>query len=631
MKRILFILILAWCSAAVWAQTPNIRSSSKVIVGGAYYYVHTVQPGETLSSLGRTYDTTPDEIIKSNPATAEGLQAGQVIKIPAPAPQPVKEGFLDKVTSNRKVTVHIANQGETAYSIAKRYAISVDNLIEVNPGFDPAHIQVGQKIAIPREMIGSSTQTEIQRNFNQYTEALAGLTPGVGHHLVEKGETLYSLSKALNVSIDTLKAYNPAELADGLKFGSLIKYPVANGTGAAVRSEATPAVQKQAGNVNGSAGNAHVTTAGTAVQGDAAEAARGTAAYETVPTKDFNTSAPLNVTMMLPFKTGASEERNFVEFYNGALLALEDLKQAGVSVDLYVYNTQKSGNEVQEILRKDGIRKTDLIIGPVYEAAFTEAAEFAYKNRIPIVSPLAPISSGNPFVYQATPAQEHKYDKLKKMLSSGKNVIMITPATGLDAEFKAEISEILPHNTQHISYSKGMSSAVIEKALSMDKDNLIVLPTSNENVTEEIMAKISSIQNAVIATSGRSYLISTLGSPRWARFKTIDKQYFFKLGATYITSYHADRSNPAVMQFDNRYIATFNTLPSLYAYRGYDVTKIFVSAIKEYGNRFSNSINRVNPGLLQVPYHFERDKEGKWANDQWVLIRYRNDYLIDVE
>ena len=61
------------------------------------------------------------------------------------------------------------------------------------------------------------------------------------------------------------------------------------------------------------------------------------------------------------------------------------------------------------------------------------------------------------------------------------------------------------------------------------------------------------------------------------------------------------------------------------------MVKIFVSALHRYGERYAESINRINTPLLQVPYHFTRSDEGKWVNDEWVLVQYRSDYIIDIK
>ena len=601
MKQILYIIAFIFVLSGVATAQETETTTNRIVIGGEYFYVHTVQPGETVYSLARKYGVSQDDIQKNNPQIENNLRAGEAIKIPAPAPEPLPRNIRNRTTSNRRVEVHTVNAGETAYSIAKRYEVSIDNLIESNPGMDPTQIQVGQRIMIPREVIGTSTPSEIETEYTQYTEALSEVTDGWGYYLVERGQTLYSLTRQLNIPEDTLRKYNPDELAAGLKAGSVLRYPMA--------------VERV------------VTTQPTEDEPDGGNPIT----YENQPAKSFDTSAPLEVALLMPFTSNGQEQASSIDYYNGTLLALQDLKVAGISVGLSVYDTKQSAQEVRRILRNDQLANTDLIIGPRADEAFEEASRFAYRERIPIVSPQTLIDSENPFAYQVRPGTEFQYDKLKPFLGSEYNVVLISPSAGGDAAFRSEMETLLPATAKRIAYAKSTSSTVIQNALSRDKENIIIVPTSDENTTDEILAKISTIQNTVSSRTGRGYPIRVVGSPQWARFRNNDKELFFKLQATYITLYYADRTNANVASFDQRYLASFGTLPSLFSYRGYDVAKLFISAIKQYGDRYAQSINRVNPGILQVPYHFRQDNDGKWVNDQWVLVQYRSDYIIDVK
>ena len=602
MKRIFYIILFLALSAATAAQDSGASSANRVVIGGEYYYVHTVQPGETLYSLGRKYRVSQDDLVKNNPHIAEGLRAGEAIKIPAPAPDPLPRNIRNRTTSNRRVEVHTVNQGETAYSIAKRYAITVDDMIDANPDLDPARLGIGQRILIPRDMIGSSTQSEIESGFAEYTEALSEVTDGWSYRLVAPGETLWSLSRELGVPEDSLQRYNPSELAAGLKAGSMLRFPAekryAGGPVPPVFTDPDP---------------------GTTI------------VYEDVDAKPVNRSRPLQVALLLPFTVNGQSETSMIDYYNGTLLGLQDLKAQGISVDLTVFDTRRSAAEVRSILRDDRLDGADLILGPRTEEAFEEASRFAYRHRIPIVSPQSPIESGNPFAYQIRPESEYQYDKLKPFLTGDYNVVLITPSAGADAEFMREIERLLPPNTRRVAYNGRASSSAVQNALSREKENIVIVPTADENKTDEILSNISSIQNYFSSRTGRGFTLRVVGAPQWARFRDIDKELFFKLQAMYITLYYADRTNPAVASFDGRYLAAFGTLPSLFSYRGYDVAKLFVSALHRYGDRYAESIDRVDTGLLQVPYHFRRSDEGKWVNDEWVLVLYRNDYIIDVK
>jgi LysM repeat protein len=598
MKRFLSILLffLAF-GPGVWAQEDGGSAPNRVVVDGRYFYVHTVRAGETRYSLGRKYGVSEEEIIRYNPSAAEGLRAGETLRIPAPAPEPVRRG------QRRRMEQHTVNTGENSYRIARRYGVTVDELIASNPGLDPTRIVPGQLILIPREAIGSATPGEINAGFAEYTEALDELDEQWDYHLVEREETFWSLNRDLGISEDSLRRYNPQELAAGLRVGALLRYP----------HVAEPDIQ-------------------LIVDHDTAEKAVDPSLWQVVrQPRPIDTSGPLRIDLMLPFTERGVAEASMADIYKGVLLALEDLKAAGISADLSLFDTGRSPDRVRAAFENGEFADADLIIGPWSEDEFAVAAGYARRDGIPIVSPQTAVETGNPFVFQARPAAEYQYDKLKPFLTGDYNVVLITPASGVDVAFRDGIEPLLPPDVHRVSYTRGGSSATIRGALSRERDNVVIVPTMSENMTDAILATLASLQNNITATTGSSYPLQVIGSGQWARFRGNKIELFFNLQAMYTTLYYADRTDPAVEAFDRRYLAAFGTLPTAWSYRGYDVAKLFPAALHAHGGQYADYINRIETPLLQVRYHFTRDSGGQWVNDEWVLVRHRGNYIIDVQ
>lgn len=205
-----------------WARAQTRKSESMVTIAGESYYVHTVEPGETLYSLGKAYGTDEQAIRRNNPHTAEGLKTGQVLKIPVVRQEPQKP--LSERKKKRLFEIHTVNQGETAYSISKRYGVGLDVLMEDNKGFDPTHLSIGQQINIRKSSVGSSDHAEIKEQIESYKDALNSVSDRFTHHMVARGETLYSLGKRYGLPVDSIVRYNEANLRDGLKVGSILAH-----------------------------------------------------------------------------------------------------------------------------------------------------------------------------------------------------------------------------------------------------------------------------------------------------------------------------------------------------------------------------------------------------------------------
>lgn len=74
---------------------------------------------------------------------ASKMQPRPTPTVPEPAPAMGSTGLSDS-------RVHVVQPGETPSSIARRYGVSVQALLEANPGLEPRRMRIGQKINIPR-------------------------------------------------------------------------------------------------------------------------------------------------------------------------------------------------------------------------------------------------------------------------------------------------------------------------------------------------------------------------------------------------------------------------------------------------------------------------------------------------
>ena len=148
MNRRIGIAALAalFCCGVASAQSEQI-----VYIDGVKYTAYTAQQGDTLYSLSKRYGVTIDQITTANPVLAEGLKAGQTIKIPHPA-EPTKKQKQPK-RSKKQFKSYVVRKGDTLYSIARKYEISVATLMEDNAGVDPAHLAVGQTLYIRNSQI----------------------------------------------------------------------------------------------------------------------------------------------------------------------------------------------------------------------------------------------------------------------------------------------------------------------------------------------------------------------------------------------------------------------------------------------------------------------------------------------
>ena len=157
---------------------------------------------------------------------------------------------------------------------------------------------------------------------------------------------------------------------------------------------------------------------------------------------------------------------------------------------------------------------------------------------------------------------------------------------------------------------------------------MFVVLAGDETGVDMILAALSSVQNNRTARSLSMGNIEVIGTSKWTHYRNLDRNLFFKLNVSFVTSYHADRGCEAVVDFDRRYIEAFGRIPTLYSYRGYDAVKIFgaIAATDSW-----TVLKGVVETPLQTPYIFRSLNDGNTDNVDWPLVTYGSDYTITVK
>lgn len=143
---------------------------------------------------------------------------------------------------------HTVQKGETLYAIARRYDIAVEMLMKVNAITDPTRLAVGMTLTIPGQSAVPAATTAATTTAATSSAASSAPTAGGGtvEYVVKKGDTLYGIAKAHNVSVESiLKASSIATTT--IKLGQKLKIPTTTAVVAAATGTADQASPPQAG------------------------------------------------------------------------------------------------------------------------------------------------------------------------------------------------------------------------------------------------------------------------------------------------------------------------------------------------------------------------------------------------
>lgn len=630
MKRLLLTaaLMLGAPFATATAQTVE-RSQSVVYIDGAKYYIHTVRTGDTLYAIARAYGVGEQVLLKYNPEAADGLKVDQTVKIPFQAetssepqtkPAPAARTSREEKRLKKTFLQHQVEAGETLYAIARRYEISVDTILEDNPETDARHLRIGQTLLIRKKSIGRTDEAATQRELASYAERLnkeaASAGEGYVYYVVQPHETIYSLSRRYGMTESAFVALN--DLHDGLKAGAVIRVPAPE----------TPAPCPE-----GEGEEYEVSAGGELSLPDTL--AEALPEHPELVFRALRPSETLRIALLLPLTNKGAANANFAAFYQGFLLGLEEVKERGYSVDLTLFDTRRDLNKVERIVKSEAFRNAHLIVGPVYADGIAPVLRHAEERGVPVVSPLADMSGINSgALFQMAPAECHKYDKLRPLIESGAAITLIrTPH--IDKEFEAEVLarlEGVPYKTYDFQSVQGAEQAKrsdLTPLLKEHEQHLFFVLSDNEVDVDRILASLSSAQTNLLARSQSAPAYTVVGSTRWNRYANIDRTTFFKNRVVLFSIFHAKRDCPEVRDFDSRYIRAFASMPTLYAYRGYETALIFCPGM--YSDiEYDMEGRRYKP--LQSSYVFGREPDSRsHVNREWVRVNYNSDFTITIE
>ncbi len=518
------------------------------------YFLHTIERGQTVYSIALTYNVSIESIYNINPGSREGIKTGEVLKIP----QKKKDSTI----------YHTIQPKETLYSVSKKYNTTGNKIIEMNPGLSTLTFAAGRTIRIPE---GKSKQVEAPKE-TQIVDI---------QHKVEKGETLFSLSQKYKVYIDDILQRNENVRLNGLKKGQIIFIP----------TEVTKTSDKEK---------------------TLEDETNSLLNKQTIKKIDH-----INVALLLPFGTTGknienSQKGKIIEYYEGFLLAIEDLKKKGISINLFVYDT---ANGVREILQKPELKQANLIIGGTTEEQIKQISEFSHKEEIKYVIPfssLTDVALTNPYVFQINTPQNYLYSKaslqfIKKYEKYRVIFINFSQDKNDKADFVSVLQTDLKQNNiryETITYNGASITKDMKDELNGNEPTVFVPASGSRESLLKILAPLKTI-----ITANSSVNVSLFGYPEWQTYSDCIKS-LYPLNTSIYSVFYADTDSRIVKNFYNRYKQWYNKYPinsyPKYGLLGYDTGMYFLELINNYGILFESSLDKMQYNSLQMGFNFDR-------------------------
>ncbi|GHT73348.1 peptidase M23 [Bacteroidia bacterium] len=482
--------------------------------------------------------------------------------------------------------LHTVERGQTLYSLSQMYKISQESIIKLNPGSDKG-IQTGTSLKIPQE------------------------SGSYFYHTIQPKETLYSVSRQYQMKGEDIIAVNPGLSIETFSIGKIIRIPTNKVT--------TP--------IEGTNEAYNMSITNALLNAD----------------NQVNNINSLRVALLLPFglKEGTTPKNaatnRMVEYYEGILLALEDIKKSGISVDLQVYDTGSEVNLLNGILQKTALQNVHLIIGGLSDKQIKLIASFASDKKIPYIIPFTSKSDeplNNHYVYQINTPQSYLYSKASAAFCNQykrSNIIFYIPK---DDGNKTDFVETLQKDlkAKYMSYKViGTSNdllAEIQGVVSENANNVFIPADDRRETLLKLMTPLKGLLDAQPQLS-----VSMFGYPAWQTYATDYTDDFFRLDASFFSVFYANPTSPKVKSFNNLYQRWYsreliNIFPK-YGMLGYDTGLYFIQSLQKYGTLFEINPNRLNYKGVQMDFYFEQvNNWGGFINTNIYWVEFNPNFTI---
>ncbi len=554
------------------------------VVNGKKHAVHTVEAGQTLYAIARVHAVPVDALIAANAGATETLRVGQQLLVPMDAIVK-KEAKTAPVLLKDGELLHRVARKETLFGIAKRYQVDLNDLLARNPTLTSG-LKEGMEVIVPVSKVAGVSSAQLKPAEN---------TPLIDH-VVQPGETLFSLGQRYGVRAEEIAALNGG-LADGLKAGMTIRVP---------KGEAVVPVA-----VNPTTSHSDRYQIGLLLPFSVARNDSTLAATEQTPAGAQFLEAT----------------RIAAQFYAGALMAMDSLTTLGLNADVHVIDMGDDQRRWTTALKDPAITGADLFIGPFHRSAIEQLVKA--NSHAHVVCPVPQTNKvilGNPHVSKTAPSRGDLVKHAARYIAlrhASDNVLMVRPDIAGDKEIQelmlttlnATLTERTARYRDTVLVVKAGRRDIGDLISRLDKSklNVVVAPSEDVEFTTALVNRLKA--------QAAKFRITVVGMESWLSMDPVAAEDLDVLGFLFATGSFTDPNDPRVARFTQRFRERFKTDVDEYALLGFDVTFYYGSALLTQGPDFDARFDLVRTDPLHMGFRMGRTgPENGFRNEHGIML-----------
>ena len=338
----------------------------------------------------------------------------------------------------------------------------------------------------------------------------------------------------------------------------------------------------------------------------------------------------IQATVLLPLKaTGNSSSKSNMDFYSGLLLAARELGESGINIDMNVYDIANGSFGAT----RDELETSDMIIGPVAAGDINRLYTVAPGIKA-LVSPLDPKAEQlterySTMVHAPAPRMAQYEDVanwIKEDLMPGDKVIVISEKEARKGDEGRILRAVI--DSAHITYTPFSYSILegrkiqepLETEMTTEGFNRVVVASESEAFVNDVVRNLN-------LTIHNKFNVVLYAPAKIRTFETIEIENFHNTNLHASLTYYIDYNDPEVRKFIKKYRTLFHTEPTQFAFQGYDVAKYFLGLCAKYGEDWMRYAEDAS--MLQSTFDLKPSGNAGYINNGIRRIVYGKEYSVE--
>lgn len=517
-------------------------------------------------------------------------------------------------------------KGETMSKIAQKLDMNTANLIRLNPDVN-GEPRANSFLVVPEKNLKnfknkikekpevvSDSIINSEPELNEEQELLEELKEKYEIYEVKKGDTFFNIKQRFGVTRGELLLLNP-ELREGLKLGMILK----------LKELPVEVLLTDEDYYND-----HI---------------------------DYDKD--LKVALLLPFRTYKYQSDTLLlkeifannsrlvniatDFYLGAEIAVDSLRNQGVRIQFTTYDTgERRSSELNNIITQNNLNDNDVVIGPLYSE---QATTIASNVNIPVIYPVySGDQSGfaNSNIVKTSPEKKVFREELERYIIEKLNQTDSIVSDTIVNQKMPNANIIIVGNDD---YESVQTSKLIQSNLNFSTSALvnILQPEEGYIAKTRFLELLKPNENnwVIIATDDRVIVNDAINSlislpeettakvftfDKGRTYDKVDNNKLAKIGFTYVSDEFIDENSPNARIFNQKYQRKNNALPSFYATKGFDITYDILIRLAS-GNDLKFSLDAGISRRIETKFDY-RNSTYISENKGLFIVQYNEDLTL---